>query len=178
MGVSIGDNVRFLNQTGGGIVIDISDGKCVVRDDEGMDWPMSESELVRIDGPEIYGNGDSNKDRVYGKKPSSGNSGAQKTGLIEVDLHQSALITRKDQMSPGEIHEMQKQLIRRTVEQHRGTPGMQIVFIHGHGTGVLRKELIAYLNKNRSVCTYEDAEFHKYGYQGAIKVTIKSNRKQ
>ena len=50
--------------------------------------------------------------------------------------------------------------------------GRRIVFIHGKGDGILRRELIAELNK-RPGMTWQDAPVEKYGFQGAVRVTVK-----
>lgn len=44
----IGDKVKFLNQTGGGIVTRITDDFIFVQDDTGFDIPMQAEELIRM----------------------------------------------------------------------------------------------------------------------------------
>ena len=38
--IEVGSLVRFLNQQGGGIVARIQGDKLVVRDEDGMEWPV------------------------------------------------------------------------------------------------------------------------------------------
>lgn len=44
----IGDKVKFLNQTGGGIVTKVTDDFVFVQDDTGFDIPMQPDELIRM----------------------------------------------------------------------------------------------------------------------------------
>ena len=44
----IGDKVKFLNQTGGGIVTKVTDDFIFVQDDTGFDIPMQPEELIRM----------------------------------------------------------------------------------------------------------------------------------
>ena len=43
-----GDKVKFLNQTGGGIVTKVTDDFIFVQDDTGFDIPMQPDELIRM----------------------------------------------------------------------------------------------------------------------------------
>ena len=43
-----GDKVKFLNQTGGGIVTKVTDDFVFVQDDTGFDIPMQPEELIRM----------------------------------------------------------------------------------------------------------------------------------
>ena len=43
-----GDKVKFLNQTGGGIVTKVTDDFVFVQDDTGFDIPMQPDELIRM----------------------------------------------------------------------------------------------------------------------------------
>lgn len=44
----LGDKVKFLNQTGGGIVTKVTDDFVFVQDDTGFDIPMQPEELIRM----------------------------------------------------------------------------------------------------------------------------------
>ncbi len=68
---------------------------------------------------------------------------------------------------------MQTQTILSTLENEKKHHGKIIVFIHGKGNGILRKELISELKRRNSEFRYEDAPYHKYGIDGAIKVVVK-----
>jgi hypothetical protein len=95
----------------------------------------------------------------------------QKT-VIEVDLHINQLIDSSAGMSNAEILEFQLSKFRETITANSGKKGLQIVFIHGKGEGVLRAAIEKELKtvfKNR--CRFQDASFREYGF-GATMVTI------
>ena len=47
--MKIGDKVRFLNQTGGGIVVGLGrKGWATVQDEEGFEFPVPEKETVEL----------------------------------------------------------------------------------------------------------------------------------
>ena len=178
--MNIGDHVRFLDQQGEGTIISKVGDKLIVQDSDGFDWPMLERQLVLIDqhkSDEIQlvcktankVKADDAKSTIT-KTTKTGGKGIQ---TKVVDLHQNALCYGTSKMSPIEIHKLQIRTISSTLNQERSHHGAQIIFVHGKGEGILRSELICLLKKNKNVSTYEDAPFQKYGYQGAIKVTIK-----
>ncbi|MBR5883634.1 MAG: Smr/MutS family protein, partial [Bacteroidaceae bacterium] len=49
--------------------------------------------------------------------------------------------------------------------------GQKIVFIHGKGAGVLRKNILQELKYRYKGCTWQDASFREYGF-GATMVKI------
>ncbi|MFC2309058.1 MAG: Smr/MutS family protein, partial [Bacteroidota bacterium] len=49
--------------------------------------------------------------------------------------------------------------------------GQKIVFIHGKGEGVLRKEITELLRKQYKNASFQDASFQQYGF-GATQVNI------
>lgn len=178
--MKINSKVRFLNQQGGGVIISIQGDKCVVLDENELEWPVSVSEVVEIgldpmeERQKIYAKGnrgaDHRQNTVSRQSSRTGGKGFQKK---EIDLHQNALTGYSPSMTSIEVHELQLRTIRDTLEKEKKHHGAQIIFIHGKGEGVLRSELIQILKRFQSVCRYEDAPFHTYGFQGAIKVTIK-----
>ena len=178
--MAIGDYVRFLNQVGEGEIVRKDGDKFIVRDSDGFEWPMLEKELVvirqsKIDEIKVIGTVSTyhKSDATKPSKLSSTRTGGKNIQEKIVDLHQEALCYGTSRMSSVEIHELQKRTIINTLNQERLHHGTQIIFVHGKGAGVLRAELIGILKKNKAFCTYEDASFQKYGYQGAIKVIIK-----
>ena len=48
----------------------------------------------------------------------------------------------------------------------------EIVFIHGVGSGMLRKEIHKLLSRNKDIKFYEEAQKEKFGY-GATRVRLK-----
>lgn len=178
--MKVDSQVRFLNQEGGGRVTGFKGGKCVVVDDDGMEWVMPMNEVVEVTLSHIDEvKKISTKTKMPAKnRPSSTQKKALKTGgkgikAKVIDLHQNALNEHSRNMNSVDVHELQLRTIVNAIESEKSNHGLQITFIHGNGEGVLRAELIKILNKYKSVCSYEDAPFNIYGYQGAIKVIIR-----
>lgn len=91
--------------------------------------------------------------------------------LIEVDLHIGELIDTTAGMDNTAIIQRQLDEVRRHMRDHSRRIGQKIVFIHGKGDGVLRKEVLALLRREFPKATTQDASFQEYGF-GATLVTI------
>ena len=63
-------------------------------------------------------------------------------------------------------------VFRKAMQENLNTPGTKIVFIHGKGDGVLRRNIIDELKKRYAQCQWQDASFREYGF-GATQVTIR-----
>ena len=55
------------------------------------------------------------------------------------------------------------------VNQERNRYGTQIIFIYGKGSGALRRELIAELEKRRAMCTHEEHLIAPTRYKEQLK---------
>lgn len=95
---------------------------------------------------------------------------------IEVDLHIAELTDSVAGLEPKDMLEMQLEEVRRTMKAHSRHIGQKIVFIHGKGEGVLRKEMMKLLKKEYPECDIQDASFREYGF-GASLITIKAPRR-
>ena len=92
-------------------------------------------------------------------------------GLMEVDLHASALLDTTIGMDNTAILKYQLEKFNEAMTAVLHKKGGKIVFIHGKGDGVLRKALLAELKNKYSRCKWQDASFKEYGY-GATMITI------
>jgi len=92
---------------------------------------------------------------------------------IVVDLHIEKIARGYRNFSPADSLIYQKELFERTLRANRLKKGMEIVFIHGVGAGVLREELIKILQQKFPEFLHDDASFALFGYQGALHVTIR-----
>ncbi len=95
---------------------------------------------------------------------------------IVTDLHAEELLETTAGLSAGDILTVQMNEFRRVMDEHTRHAGRKIVFIHGKGEGVLRKNIIQELKYRYKHCTWQDASFREYGY-GATLVKI-GNKKQ
>lgn len=92
--------------------------------------------------------------------------------LIEVDLHIDSLVDTTAGMQNKDMLLLQLDTVRKTMRQHSKRKGQKIVFIHGKGDGVLRKEVRDLLKKEYSSCDIQDASFQEYGF-GATLVSVR-----
>ena len=95
----------------------------------------------------------------------------KKNEPIEIDLHIEELVDSTMNMSNFDMLTTQMNKFRRVMNDYQKVKGQRIVFIHGKGEGVLRKEIISVLNKEYKKASFQDASFQKYGF-GATMVII------
>ena len=95
----------------------------------------------------------------------------KKDDILEIDPHIDKLLDDTTGMQPKDILDYQVSKFRQTMEAHKKEKGKRIVFIHGKGEGVLRKELWKRLTLEYPSCDKQDASFLRYGF-GATMVTI------
>ena len=90
---------------------------------------------------------------------------------VVVDLHADALLDTTQGLTASDILNYQMKVFRDTLAEHASKKGQRIVFIHGKGEGVLRRNIINELRYHYKSYRYQDASFQEYGY-GATQVTI------
>lgn len=90
---------------------------------------------------------------------------------IEVDLHIHELVETTVGMKNADMLALQLDTVRSTMNAHKKRIGQKIIFIHGKGDGVLRKEVTNLLKREYPKSELQDASFAEYGF-GATLVTI------
>ena len=90
----------------------------------------------------------------------------------EVDLHIQAIMDNYQDLSNGEIVNIQMDRFQTALEGAILHKTRKIVFIHGVGNGKLKYELRKKLDNKYPDLKYHDASFREYGY-GATMVLIK-----
>ncbi|HEX8426534.1 Smr/MutS family protein [Hymenobacter sp.] len=91
----------------------------------------------------------------------------------EVDLHLEALQPEGAQdLSNTAILKLQIEAFEDTLSRALATNMHEIVFIHGSGSGTLRKEIHKLLSRNKDIKFFEDSRKEKFGY-GATLVRLK-----
>ncbi|TPE46141.1 Smr/MutS family protein [Pontibacter mangrovi] len=90
----------------------------------------------------------------------------------EVDLHIEKLVDDHSGMSNSAIIKTQLERFQDALDRAMATNMHEIVFIHGAGNGVLRKELQKILSRTPGIKYFEDARKEKFGY-GATLVRLK-----
>lgn len=94
-----------------------------------------------------------------------------KNEIIEIDLHIHQLTEHTNNLTNRDMLNIQMERFKTIMEENAKKRGQKIVFIHGKGEGVLRKEIETQLKKNYPKARYQDASFQKYGF-GATMVII------
>ena len=105
--------------------------------------------------------------------PLGGLGGARKK--IVVDLHIRELLDNTNGMPPVSLFEYQMKKFNDTLAEHKNKIGQQIIFVHGKGNGVLRKEIIKEIRAKYPSYKCQDASFREYGF-GATMVVIRQER--
>ncbi len=91
----------------------------------------------------------------------------------EVDLHLEALRPdNAEELSNTAILRLQLDAFEDALSRALATNMHEIVFIHGMGNGVLRKEIHRQLSRNKDIKFFEDARKEKFGF-GATLVRLK-----
>ena len=93
--------------------------------------------------------------------------------ITSVDLHIEKIAKGYHSFAPADCLSYQLNLFERTLQASKAQKGKKIDFIHGSGNGTLRTELLKILHLNFPLYTFEDAPFAVYGYQGALRITVK-----
>ncbi|MFT3752266.1 MAG: DUF2027 domain-containing protein [Paludibacter sp.] len=92
--------------------------------------------------------------------------------VIEVDLHINELLDTTVGLSNAAMLQCQLDKFEQVLAENKDRKGQKIVFIHGKGEGVLRKEIEKLLKTRYKTYYFQDASFREYGF-GATMVTIK-----
>ncbi len=115
------------------------------------------------------------KQAMYEKdltKPTKKRVEKKEANIIEVDLHISSLLDTTAGMDRGDMLQYQIDVFHKTIAENKHKRGQKIVFIHGKGEGVLRKEIEKILRMRYKQYEFQDASFREYGF-GATMITIR-----
>lgn len=96
----------------------------------------------------------------------------QAAETIEIDLHINELLDTTAGLSNAAMLQCQLDKFHEVLSEYKNRKGQKIVFIHGKGEGVLRKEIEKLLKTRYKTYYFQDASFREYGF-GATMVTIR-----
>ena len=197
--MKIGDKVRFLNETGGGIITRfLENDMVIVLTEDGFEFPVLRKEVivvsskpedfeklssedVRIENPEIQR---TEKEEIRNltladyldekklKRDSEESKHRPVPSIEEIDLHIRSILQDYQELSSGEILGVQMARFTTALEGAIKHKQKKIVFIHGKGAGKLKYEMQKKLKEDYPGLKYQDASFKEYGY-GATLVIIK-----
>ena len=179
MRLEIGNKVAVLDDVIKGKVVQILQDKVIVATADGMEFPFSPSELVRIDKDqrELSKFSDINnpllqEKAILNSKKESAFKKTKNEVILEVDLHINQLTNSTRGLDNYDMLNLQLDTAKRKIEFAIQKRISKIVFIHGVGEGVLKSELLRLLNKYP--VKYYDASYKKYGL-GATEVYVYQN---
>jgi dsDNA-specific endonuclease/ATPase MutS2 len=176
--LEIGDRVSFINENLDGKVISIKGDKLIVEDQDGFPIECSLNEVVKIGDfdRELSNYIDSGSmRRILSEKEMNKPHKSVKRKAYNPDefyiqdLHIQNLLPNYQHLDSGDILEYQLNRARKKLEECMSKNLGGVIFIHGHGNGVLKYELKRLLGEYK--VDYRDADYAKFG-GGAMEVTI------
>ena len=191
--IKVGDRVKFLNDVGEGVVIELKGFNAVVEDKDGFDREYPLKDLISVRGKaeeaEMYGNKlpelseilarDISEERqkkiqeVFEVKYANARSNNKKRRgeYMEVDLHFHELVDDISGLKDRTKLDIQLNHFERMMRIAAEHKIKRIVFIHGVGQGVLRHQIRSRLDMYYPECTVRDANPREYG-AGATEVFL------
>ena len=140
-------------------------------DERALIFPIVEKDYAAGAEPSEY-----ELERVLEQKetkfPAKVSQKNKKTEVIVKDLHIHQLLDNTNGLSATDMLRYQMDKFNEAMQENMRQKGQKIIFIHGKGNGVLRKEILKELKLKYSSCYVQDASFQEYGY-GATMVTIR-----
>jgi len=182
----VGDCVRFLHETGGGVVVSVAVGAIItVEDEDGFPRVVKSSDCIAAP--------DARKDQMaYGRTDISGASATERAadapksvrpdaiqtdrGLpyIEVDLHIEKLVDRPRELTTHAKFEKQMDVFSLQMDVAAKNRVRRIIFIHGVGSGRLKASIRQEVDQHWPHCNCGSADPYKYG-NGATEVFFRQD---
>lgn len=190
--IHVNDTIRFLNTTGGGKVVRLDDARqmayvetedgfviptryqeCVVvsSDASAQDYSVQIRKLAMRQPSQQQMSAKAKADMPKPDNSANGKKTARQDDTMEVDLHISALLPGRTDIAPAEMLDYQLKMFRKVMQAEIRHRGKRIVFIHGDGRGVLKRQLQSILRRDFPSCLSMEARMQKYG-TGATMVII------
>jgi len=189
-----GDQVRFLNEVGGGVVIDVfSDGTATVEGEDGFDMKYKLAELMLVmsseDEMEAYNNKlpdlasilaqdvDEKRQKAIQEQFDIKYSNARATNQkrrgehMVIDLHIHELVDDQSGLQDRTKLDIQLNHFERMMRIAGEQRVRRVVFIHGVGQGVLRHQIRSRLEMYYPDCSVRDGNPREYG-AGATEVLL------
>ena len=168
-----GDQVEFLNEVGGGVVVGYEGTLVSVEDEDGFNFSFPENELVRkVDWQPKHTEPEKDSKRFVQRTDETDGYRMVEARIpfMEVDLHIHMVVDYTRNLSNHEMVMVQLKHFEKTLAEAKRRKLTKVVYIHGIGKGRLRNELRKRL-KSLSNCDFEDADYTRYG-QGATQVKL------
>lgn len=176
MRFQIGNIVRVIDEAIEGEIINISAQAITIRTIDDFDFEFQPHEIVVIkeNQKELSKFSDINNSLLQEKlKEGTTKKSVFKRDknevILEVDLHMEQLVPSTRNLDTFDILNYQLRHAKGKLEWAIAKRISKIIFIHGVGDGILKKELLGLLK--RYPVRFTNASFKKYGY-GATEVSL------
>lgn len=176
MRFQIGNIVRVIDEAIEGEIINISAQAITIRTIDDFDFEFQPHEIVVIkeNQKELSKFSDINNSLLQEKlKEGTTKKSVFKRDknevILEVDLHIEQLVPSTRNLDTFDILNYQLRHAKGKLEWAMAKRISKIIFIHGVGDGILKKELLGLLK--RYPVRFTNASFKKYGY-GATEVSL------
>ena len=172
-----GDIVSFVNDTGKGKIIKLSENEALVLNEDGFELNYKLKNLVLYPQKEQYNLNTAfeqqqikNKLKAENDKTKQSKKSLRQATILEVDLHIEAITKDHKRLSNSEIIQKQILQFKKTLKLAIDKRIKTVVFIHGKGEGALKTEIHHALLSYKNI-QFNDADEKRYG-KGATELTI------
>lgn len=162
----VGDKIKVLDDDQKGVILAIHRQSITILNEDGFEEIYASKELIldqTLDVGEVQ--------QPVQEVPKKVQTHQAILAPKEIDLHIGQLVDYFKGLSNYEMLQIQIKTIRAEIEWARAEKRTKIIFIHGHGSGKLKKEMIKVLQ------SYTGIEFYDASYQkfrgGATEVVIR-----
>ncbi|MET3730973.1 hypothetical protein [Moheibacter stercoris] len=161
-----GDRIRVIDDNQKGQILKIQADTIIVLNEFGFEEEFSPSELIldesfQVEKVEI------SPDDISTKKQKK----LALSEVKEIDLHIGQLVDSFANMSNYEMLQIQMRKVEEEILLARTEGRSKLIFIHGHGSGKLKEEMMKLLTRFSGLEIY-DASFRKYKL-GATEVKVR-----
>lgn len=161
----LGDKIRVIDDNQRGKIVQIQNNRIVVLNQFGFEESFYSHEII-LDQPLEVDSIQVSADDLKVKKSKK----IALSELKEIDLHIGQLVDSYSNMSNFEMLQIQLRKIESEIELARAEGRSKLIFIHGHGSGKLKEEMMKLLHRFSGLEIY-DASFRKYKL-GATEVKL------
>lgn len=160
-----GDKIKVIDDNQKGVVIRIHKNQITILNEFGFEETFHSGELLADTTLEIG--------KVVVEQPVPASKKTNKNPLSEpkeIDLHIGQLVDSFQNLTNFEMLQIQLNKVKDEIELARTEKRSRLIFIHGHGSGKLKEEMMKLLNRYTGIEIY-DASFRKYKL-GATEVKL------
>lgn len=175
MNLKVGDRVKYIDDVGGGEVVEINGMVLTVEDADGFHFRVSANDVIsekRGAYSPTFKSNSTTPEVSKSRKPKGGNKHHQagKIPFLEVDLHIHQLVADESQMTNHQMLTIQMNYVKAMLVEARDEKYEKMILIHGVGNGTLRNEIRSFIAQAKN-CECREASYMDYGY-GATEVRL------